>query len=54
MANTSIITAKYETPNQNNGIVKRRKPKLPNFKSKLAKITDPIVGASTCASGNQI
>ena len=35
-------------------IVKRSKPYPPNFNNKLAKITEPIVGASTCASGNQI
>jgi len=29
-------------------------PYPPNFNKILAKIIDPIVGASTCASGNQI
>ena len=31
-----------------------KKPKKPNFKSITANKTDPTVGASTCASGNQI
>ena len=29
-------------------------PYVPNFNNTPAKITDPAVGASTCASGNQI
>lgn len=29
-------------------------PKVPIFKSKPAKNIDPTVGASTCASGNQV
>ena len=36
------------------GKTKRKKPYPPNFNNKPAKITEPIVGASTCASGNQI
>lgn len=31
-----------------------KKPKTPSFNSIPAKITEPTVGASTCASGNQI
>jgi hypothetical protein len=50
----SIKSEKYATPYQKRGIVNFKKPKLPNFKSKLAKIIDPMVGASTCASGNHI
>jgi hypothetical protein len=34
------------------GIKKRINPKPPSFNKILAKITEPIVGASTCASGN--
>src|SRR4030042_100797 len=33
--------------------LKRRKPYVPNFSNTPAKITDPAVGASTCASGSQ-
>lgn len=33
---------------------KRINPYPPNFNKILANIIDPIVGASTCASGNQI
>jgi hypothetical protein len=37
----------------NIGTGKRKKPYPPSFNNKLAKITDPTVGASTWASGNQ-
>jgi hypothetical protein len=50
----SIKSEKYETPYQKRGIVNFKNPKLPNFNSKLAKIIDPMVGASTCASGNHM
>ena len=36
----------------NNGIRNLKNPYPPSFKRILAKITDPIVGASTCASGS--
>jgi len=36
------------------GSVKRKKPYAPSLSNKLAKRTEPMVGASTCASGNQI
>jgi len=32
----------------------RSKPYDPNFKRTPARITDPAVGASTCACGNQM
>src|SRR5262245_12410352 len=36
------------------GSEKRRKPYVPIFSSTLARITDPAVGASVCASGSQV
>src|SRR5437879_12669989 len=37
-----------------NGSEKRRKPYVPIFSRTLARITEPAVGASTCASGSQV
>src|SRR5579863_3821580 len=36
------------------GSEKRRKPYVPIFSRTLARITEPAVGASTCASGSQV
>src|SRR5713101_4026740 len=36
------------------GREKRRKPYVPIFSRTLARITEPAVGASTCASGSQV
>src|SRR3954452_1945296 len=36
------------------GSEKRRKPYPPIFRRMAARITDPAVGASTCASGSQV
>src|SRR6266851_5682176 len=36
------------------GSEKRRKPYVPIFSKTLARITEPAVGASTCASGSQV
>jgi len=38
----------------NNPIENLIKPKPPSFKRTPAKITEPAVGASQCASGSQI
>src|SRR5258707_10641858 len=38
----------------NSGKEKRRKPYVPIFSRTLARITEPAVGASTCASGSQV
>src|ERR1700761_1360215 len=38
----------------NMGSEKRRKPYPPIFKRMPARITEPAVGASTCASGSQV
>jgi len=36
------------------GTENRRNPYVPIFSRTLARITDPAVGASTCASGSQV
>ena len=36
------------------GSEKRRKPYVPIFSRTLARITEPAVGASVCASGSQV
>src|SRR5712672_1292867 len=38
----------------NSGREKRRNPYVPIFSRTLARITEPAVGASTCASGSQV
>jgi hypothetical protein len=38
----------------NSGIAKRRKPYVPIFSITPARITEPAVGASVCASGSQV
>src|SRR5690242_6042807 len=38
----------------NSGSEKRRKPYVPIFSRTLARITEPAVGASVCASGSQV
>ena len=37
-----------------NGSANRRNPYVPIFSRMPARITDPAVGASTCASGSQV
>src|SRR5271169_3812086 len=37
-----------------NGSEKRTKPYVPIFSNTPARMTDPAVGASTCASGSQV
>src|SRR3984885_1492203 len=46
--------AKYCDASGNSGIEKRLKLYPPIFNSTPARITEPAVGASTCASGNQV
>src|SRR5579859_1827285 len=38
----------------NRGREKRRNPYVPIFSRTLARMTEPAVGASTCASGSQV
>ena len=47
---TRSLVAAYEK----NGMANRRKPYVPIFRSTPARITEPAVGASTCASGSQV
>src|SRR3984885_9496171 len=46
--------AKYCDASGNSGIEKRLKLYPPIFNSTPARMTEPAVGASTCASGNQV
>ena len=54
MANEKMNGKKKIVACGKSGIRNRKNPYPPNFKSILASITEPTVGASTCASGNQI
>jgi hypothetical protein len=45
---------KYAEASGNNPTEYRKKPNPPNFSRIPARITDPDVGASQCASGNHI
>ena len=45
---------KYAEASGNNPTEYRKKPNPPNFNRIPARITDPDVGASQCASGNHI
>jgi len=49
-----LMDQKKRVPLGNNGKEKRIIPYVPNFNNNTAKRTDPNVGASTWASGNQI
>src|ERR1700744_6531568 len=49
-----ISGAKSCEASGNIGSEKRRKPYPPSFSRIAARITEPAVGASTCASGNQV
>src|SRR3954454_3153592 len=46
--------AKYVEASGSIGTEKRRNPYAPIFSSTPARITEPAVGASTCASGSQV
>src|SRR6478752_4687602 len=46
--------AKYAEACGSIGTEKRRKPYAPIFSSTPARMTEPAVGASTCASGNHV
>src|SRR5664279_5256021 len=51
---TSVRTHGVIATPGKNGSEKRRKPYVPIFNRTPASITEPAVGASTCASGNQV
>src|SRR5205085_2939305 len=46
--------AKYDAASGNNGNAKRTSPYVPIFSSTPARMTEPAVGASTCASGSHV
>src|SRR5689334_23562601 len=50
---TDCTTGDSDTPGKN-GRANRRNPYVPIFSSTPARMTDPAVGASTCASGSQV
>src|ERR1700755_1956721 len=52
MVNTSVPNSPLALGNM--GSEKRRKPYPPIFKRMPARMTEPAVGASTCASGSQV
>jgi len=45
---------KYDVPSGKSGSENRTRPYVPSLSIRTASRTDPIVGASTCASGSQI
>src|SRR5271155_4239106 len=51
---TITITRYFTVASGNIGKENRRNPYVPIFNSTPARITEPAVGASTCASGNHV
>src|SRR3954454_5084275 len=51
---TIVTTRGFTAALGSNGREKRRNPYVPIFSRTLASTTDPAVGASVCASGNQV
>src|SRR3954449_9192503 len=51
---TMLITVGFFAESGSSGSENRRNPYVPIFSSTLARITEPAVGASTCASGSQV
>src|SRR5207302_7355274 len=49
-----MIRARMAVSAGNSGSEKRMKPYVPIFKRTPARITEPAVGASVCASGSQV
>ncbi len=54
MESTKISGTKCWLASGNMGRLNRRKPYVPIFRRTPARITDPAVGASVWASGNQV
>src|SRR5205809_1962788 len=50
----TIIGTKYRDASGRIGRLKRRNPYVPIFRSTAARITEPAVGASVCASGSHV
>src|ERR1017187_3815115 len=51
---TIVMTVGFLAASGSSGTEKRRNPYVPIFSRTLARITEPAVGASTCASGSQV
>ena len=49
-----MIFARRTASAGSNGSEKRRKPYVPIFSKTPARMTEPAVGASVCASGSQV
>src|SRR4030095_7815116 len=54
IASVIIIGTKYTVAAGRMGMLNRRNPYVPILSSTAARITEPAVGASTCASGSQV
>src|ERR671935_2707997 len=54
MERKTIIGTKLREASGRTGRLKRRNPYVPIFRSTAARITDPAVGASVCASGSHV
>src|SRR5437879_8292811 len=52
--NNTIIGTKCREASGRMGRLNRRKPYVPIFSSTAARITEPAVGASVCASGSHV
>src|ERR1700723_3874471 len=52
--NTMMIQRYFTVASGNIGTENRKNPYVPIFKSTPARMTDPAVGASVCASGSQV
>ncbi len=50
----TIIGTKWRDASGRIGRLKRRKPYVPIFRRTAARMTEPAVGASVCASGSQV
>ena len=51
---TMMIQRYFTVASGNMGTENRKNPYVPIFKRTPARITEPAVGASVCASGNQV
>src|SRR5229473_8301248 len=50
----TLTTVGFFEVSGSSGSEKRRKPYVPIFSRTLARMTEPAVGASVCASGSQV
>src|SRR6478736_5302193 len=54
MQRSAIIGTKFFEASGRIGRLKRRKPYVPIFRRTAARMTEPAVGASVCASGSHV